>query len=142
MTDIMQQINLTAATLTLLKHSHAQTLITVNRAAGTTITLPAATGTGAKYSIYIGTTLTGNGVIQVANATDVMDGVVVIASDINGVTCPTTATSDTITLSGSTTGGILGTRVDLVDVVAGHFAVSGFINSTGTEATPFSAAVS
>jgi fructose-specific component phosphotransferase system IIB-like protein len=49
--------------------------------------------------------------------------------------------SDTITMDGSTTGGIVGDRVELVDVAENVWAVNGIIQQTGTEATPFSAAV-
>jgi len=52
------------------------------------------------------------------------------------------AASDTITLDGSTTGGILGGQVELQDVASGVFSVVVRGAATGTEATPFSAAVS
>jgi hypothetical protein len=45
-------------------------------------------------------------------------------------------------MNGSTTGGLLGSRVVLTDVASTKWAVSGGLISTGTEATPFSAAVS
>jgi hypothetical protein len=65
-----------------------------------------------------------------------------VASDVAGVNCPTTSTSDTITMNGSTTGGILGSRVVVTDAAANKWAVSGALVSSGTEATPVSAAVS
>lgn len=135
-------INVTSATLTLDYSDHNETVVTVNRAAGTTITLPASVGEGAKYKVFVGTTISSNSlIIQVANATDIMQGAVGVTTDIAGVVCPTTATSDTITMSGSTTGGVKGSYVVLEDVSAGIWLVSGDLISTGTEATPFSAAV-
>ena len=131
------------ASTTLRADTHAGAVTRVNAAAGATLTLPASAGTGDIYTIEIGTTVTSNNaIIQVANATDVMEGAVAVATDIAGVTCPTTATSDTITMNGSTKGGVLGSHVVLQDVAAGFWKVSGALVSTGTEATPFSAAVS
>ena len=134
--------NFTAsATLTA---SDAETILTVNAAAGLTLTLPAASGSGVKYMVYIGTTVTSNNVIiQVANASDVMAGLVVSAADagdtLNG--WETASTSDTITLNGTTKGGVKGDHYELIDCAANLWAVTGWSSSTGTEATPFSAAV-
>jgi hypothetical protein len=134
-------ISITAATVTLNADGFAGRTIVLNRAAGVTVTLPASTGSGYTYEIVVGTTLTGNGIIQVANSTDVMAGTLDIATDIAGVTCPTTSTSDTITMNGTTTGGIIGSRVLLQDMRAGFWSVTGGLVSSGAEATPFSAAV-
>lgn len=136
-------INLTAsATVT---RANAGTVTTINAAAGLTATLPAASGTGDLYEFFIGTTVTSNNVvIRVANATDIMAGVAYQAAD-GGSTVnawETAADSDTITFNGSTTGGIKGDRVVLKDVASGLWSVSVFNAGTGTEATPFSSAVS
>lgn len=135
-------IAVTAST-TLSRDVHAGTTVVVNAAAGATITLPASTGKGDEYTVFVGTTITSNSlIIQVANSTDIMQGVLGVATDIAGVTCPTTSTSDTITMNGSTTGGVKGSYVVLQDVASGVWEVSGGLVSTGTETTPFSAAVS
>ena len=138
-----QPINVTASTLTLDRDVHSGTVVTVNRAAGCTITLPASTGKGDEYTIYCGTTITSNSLkIQVANASDTMAGGVAISTDIAGVTMLAGGTNDTITMSGTTTGGVAGSWVKLIDASANVWMVSGFLCSTGVEATPFSAAVS
>jgi hypothetical protein len=54
----------------------------------------------------------------------------------------TAASSDTITLNGTTTGGIIGDHIEIIDMIAGTFGVSVFTAATGSEATPFSATVS
>jgi hypothetical protein len=138
---------LTAATLTMTQELHDGKTLVVNKADGSTITLPAATGTGAKYKIYVGTTITSVGlVIQVANATDVFEGLI-LGSDTDGggatgYTWPTVAASDTITCSGTATGGRKGDYFIIEDVAAGFFSLTGFISqSGGSEATPLSAAV-
>jgi hypothetical protein len=138
----LKPISVTTATITLDRDVHQDTVVSLDRAAGVTVTLPAATGSGDVYNIVVGTTITSNSaIIQVANASDVMMGTLAIATDIAGVTVPTTSTSDTITMSGSTTGGVLGSYVRLVDFAANKWMVSGSLVSTGAEATPFSAAV-
>ena len=137
-----QPINVTASTLTLDRDTHAGTVVTVNRAAGCTITLPASTGKGDEYTIYCGTTISSNSLkVQVANASDTMAGGVAISTDIAGVTMLAGGTNDTITMSGTTTGGVAGSFVTLKDVAANVWMVSGFLCSTGVEANPFSAAV-
>ena len=130
------------ASATLNADTHAGAITRINAAAGMTITMPAATGTGNLYIIEVATTVTSNDyIIQVASASDVMEGVIGVATDAGGVNIPTAATSDTITMNGTTKGGVLGSRVLLEDVASGKWAVSGGLVSTGTEATPFSAAV-
>ena len=136
-------INITASRA--LTRSDAGAPITVNAAAGLTLTLPAATGTGDEYSIIVGTTVTSNNVIvQVANATDIMAGNAVIGQDAADTTVQfeTASTSDTITMNGTTKGGIKGDRITLQDVSAGLWNVEIIGAATGTEVTPFSAAVS
>lgn len=135
-------ISLTAS-VTLKRNVHKGATLTLDKTAGLTVTLPASTGKGDLYRLVVGTNLTtSNYVIQVANGTDIMAGAVMVSTDIAGVTCPTTATSDTITMNGGTTGGVKGSLVVLEDVAAGTWLVTGSLVSTGAEATPFSAAVS
>lgn len=134
-------ITITAAT-TLDDDAYAGRTINLNSTTGRIVTLPAATGSGATYTIVVGATVSsGSHVIRVASSSDVMQGVLSIATDIAGVTCPTASDSDTITMSGSTTGGVRGSRIELQDIATGIWAVSGSLVSTGAEATPFSAAV-
>jgi hypothetical protein len=114
-------------------------------ASGATVTLPAASGTGNIYRFFVSTTITSNNyVIQVANGDDTMAGVAIVAND-GGDTASifeTAATSDTITLNGTTTGGILGGTIEIQDVASNVFSVVARGAATGSEATPFSAAVS
>lgn len=138
-------VNLTASTLTVTADAHDLRTVTINRAAGSTITLPAATGSGAKFRFIVGTTVTSNGVIiKVANATDIMTGTALLLQDSADtvVGFETAADTDTITLDGSTTGGIKGGVVEIEDIASGLFFVRVLGSATGTEATPFSATVS
>lgn len=128
-----------------LTSADAGTTLVVNAAAGLTLTLPAAAGTGYAFEIVIGTTVTSNNVIvQVANASDVMTGVCMLGQDSADtvVLFETASTSDTITMNGTTKGGIKGDRIYLKDIAANLWYVSMIGSATGTEATAFSAAVS
>ena len=117
--------------------------------ASATFTLPAATGTGAEFKFIVSVVNTSNYVIQVADATDTIDGSVVVTNDSTDggtaslISWPTVAASDTITLNATTTGGVqIGDYVLLTDIATDQYTVSGLLNASGTEATPFSAAVS
>ncbi len=134
---------LTASTTMTADGFAGVSVIPLSAAAGLTITLPASTGSGNVYRFFVATTVTSNAyLIKVANATDVIQGVLGVATDAAGVNVPTAATTDTISMNGSTTGGLIGSYVTIIDAVSGVFSVSGALISTGTEATPFSATVS
>lgn len=135
--------NVTASTLAVTS-AYANAVITLNRAAGQAVTLPAASGTGNQYRFFIGTTITSNTTtIKVANASDIMAGVAIVANDTDASASifETGATDDTITFDGSTTGGIKGAMVELIDVAANLWWVRVTGAATGSEATPFSATV-
>jgi hypothetical protein len=137
-------INLTAATLTLDPKTHGGTVVTVNRAAGSTITLPASTGGGVEFELFVGTTITSNNlIVQVANSSDIMSGTAINMQDAGDTVIgfETGASDDTITLNGTTKGGVKGDRIRLRDVSLNVWAVSVVGSATGTEVTPFSAAV-
>jgi hypothetical protein len=137
----MAPITVTAA-LTLDRDVHAGTVVNVNNTTGFTITLPSATGKGDVYELfYIATIGSGSGVVQVTT-TDIMQGVVHLTTDIAGTSMPTAATTDTITMNGTTTGGVKGTWLRFTDASSGIWKLEGGIVCTSTEATPFSAAVS
>ena len=116
-------------------------VIPLSRAAGMTVTLPAATGSQAVYRFVVGTTFTSSGIIQVANATDTMNGLASVGGGTASV-FGTLPASDTITMNGSTTGGLAGSYIELVDIAAGDWIVRAALVGSGTPATPFSAAVS
>jgi hypothetical protein len=132
------------ATLTCTADTHAGRTIVISAVAGCAVTLPAATGTGSVYRFIIGATITSNSTtIKVANTTDVMSGRAFVISDGAAAVLgyATGATSDTITLNGTTLGGLIGDHIEIIDAIAGTFAVRVFTAATGTEATPFSATV-
>lgn len=140
----MQPIALAAAT-TLTKKAHGNCNIVWNSTTGAALTLPASNGDGCTFTVLMNK-LIGSGTfkVQVANATDVMAGVALTVDD-DGVPAnawATSATSDTISMDGSTQGGKAGDIITVRDMAAGFWQVNVFSNESGTEATPFSAAVS
>jgi hypothetical protein len=99
----------------------------------------------ASFEIYIGTTKTGDFVLQVANASDTMTGnALMVDTDTTDSAegFMTAAASDTITLNGSTTGGLAGTIITCKAIGANRWGVQVTSGGTGDLATPFSAAVS
>jgi hypothetical protein len=114
--------------------------------AALTLTLPAATGTGAVYKFIVSVTNTSNYKIQVADATDTIDGIMMyLDEDGTAVSAfPTVTASDTITLNGGTQGGIIGDYLELIDIATNQYHVRGVMRvaAGANPATPFSAAVS
>jgi hypothetical protein len=135
-------------TLTVTAEEHAGKVIQFGKLTGTIVTLPAALGTGNKYTFVIGIAATSNAnIIKVANATDVMDGSLNIQQDTdtdgNVKVWRADAGDDTMTFAGAaTTGGILGGRIECIDYKAGYWSCIAYTQSGGgSEATPFSAGV-
>lgn len=133
------------ATKTLTVVEHNGKTIKLDTAAGSVVTLPAATGSGAKFRFVITVIATSNShIVKVANANDTIYGVVEVLTDdsANVIGFKASGTDDTITLNRSTTGSTaLGEWLELEDIAVNKWAVRGVIAATGTEATPFSATV-
>jgi len=98
---------------------------------------------GATFTIINSITKTGSLIVQVANSTDVMSGGAFYIDDSsdNVVGFETVAASDTITLNGSTTGGVTYAKIVCTVLASGLWSVSVHTGCTGTPATCFSAAV-
>ena len=141
--------------------THAGRIVHNDAAGAVTYTLPAVNATadsgisgpgpdlnnannvGATFTIISSITKTGNLVVQVANSTDVMSGGAFFIDDSsdNVVGFETVAASDTITLNGSTTGGVTYAKIICTVLATGLWSVSVHTGCTGTPATCFSAAV-
>ena len=137
-----------AATLAVTAALHAGKVIAFGKTDGTTVTLPAATGTGNRYTFVIAVTATSNAnIIKVANATDVMDGSLNLQADDDAdgtLKCwMAEVGDDTMSFAGAaTTGGIVGGLIECIDYAAGFWSCfARTISSGGSEATPFSAGV-
>ena len=153
--DADSSVALTVAT-------HAGRIVHNNAAGAVTYTLPAInansdsavagpgadlnnlSNVGAKFEILSSITKTGDLVVQVANSNDVMVGGAKFIDDSsdNMVGFETVAASDTITLNGTTTGGVTFAKITCTAISSTQWKVDVESGCTGTPATPFSAAVS
>ena len=96
---------------------------------------------GATFDFVLSTTVTGNFIVKVANASDTMVGTAILGSGTTALVFSTATASDTITLSGTTTGGVGGASVKATVVGENRYKVEVVSGATGAVATPFSAAV-
>ena len=142
--------------------THAGRIVHNDAAGAVTYTLPAVNATadsgvagpgpdlnnlnnvGATFTIINSITKTGSLIVQVANSTDVMSGGAFYIDDTsdNVVGFETVATSDTITLNGTDTGGVTYAKIICTVLGTGLWSVSVHTGCTGSPATCFSAAVS
>lgn len=134
-------VNLAVSTSITLAAHDGKTIVMGGAGSARTFTLPASTGSGAKFKFKIGAVNTSNYLIKSVAGTDVMKGTVLMLSDNSAAVLGYSAgsTDDTITLNGTTTGGVkVGDWIELEDVAANTWAVTGILTGSGTEATPFS----
>lgn len=133
------------ATKTLTAAANSGQLVKLDTAAGSVVTLPAATGSGVKFRFLVTVLATSNShIVKVANASDTMIGIIFSMDDTAAaaVAFAAGATADTITLNRGTTGSVtLGEWLQVEDVAANLWFVHGFVTNTGTPATQFSATV-
>lgn len=118
----------------------------LDTAAGSVVTLPAASGTGNIFKFRVKVLATTNShIVKVANSSDAMQGIIISMDDTaaNAVAfAAVSGTDDTITLNRSTTGSVtLGETITVEDIATNLFLVRGVISNTGSPATPFSATV-
>lgn len=133
-----------ATVLAVTRAAHAGRTVTLSSTTPIAITLPASAGTGAMYRFQMQAAATTTAhTIKVANTADIMQGVswCLTTSSANVVGYKATATDDTISLNGTTQGGVVGDIIELVDVKTGFWSVKIFASPTGATATPFSATV-
>ncbi len=134
------------ATKTLTVLANNLQTVKLDTAAGSVVTLPPATGSGAKFKFVITTIATSNShIVKVGDATDTMVGLAFLSDDTsdNAVAFAASGTHDTITLNRTTTGSVaLGEFIEVEDIASNLWHVKAFLKCTGTPATPFSATVS
>ena len=133
------------ATLAMTAALHAGKIINLvgtTAIAGVAITPPAATGTGNKYTIFIGQTITSNTTTidaKAGNASDVFYGFAFQNKAGTGLSVYATASnSNLITMDGSTRGGIIGDLSEMIDMATNQWWLRITQAGTGTVATCFS----
>jgi FlaG/FlaF family flagellin (archaellin) len=144
--DVSARLVTLTGDTTLTEATHEGKILLLGEVGGNTalaVTLPAATGSGARFHFKVSVVNTSGYTIKVTGD-DTMDGQIISCNDTDATVSgwETAADSDTITLNGTTTGGTaIGNWIELVDIAADQWAVSGQTTASGIEATPFSAAV-
>ena len=106
------------------------------------ITLPAATGSGNKYTIILKTAFTSGTIVGLTNSATFLGGLVGVDTDSPAAYAWQCASGNNlISGSGTATGGKVGDMYVLVDIATNLYHVSGYIKqSGGSEVTPFSTA--
>ncbi len=144
--DVSVRLVSAGSTLAVTEASHDGKIILLNSLTGSVCTLPASTGSGAKFHFKVSVLATSNShIVKVANASDIIQGTVVtVDTDTAGtvVAFATGASDDTVTLNRSTTGSAMrGEYIELVDAGTNLWLINGVLANTGSGATPFSATV-
>lgn len=133
----------TALSLTATQHGEREVIWSPNSSGTATATLPAATGSGRKFSIRNGIAQTqGTLVITSASAGDVFKGIAKMfdtSAAADAMAFPTTATSVKVSLNRTTQGGLYHDHLIAIDVALNEWRVEFEGYGTGSIATPFSA---
>jgi len=138
-------VNVTAGAtvLAVTRALHGNRTVTLSNTAPIAVTLPASSGSGAVYRLILQAAATTTAsTIKVANTVDVMQGLIVSLNTTAGVVIgfTNTASSDTLTLNGGTTGGGISSLYEFTDAKSGFWQVRGHDTAAMTT-TPYSATV-
>lgn len=143
--DVSNRIVAITGSTTITPALHAGKTLLINANDDMTITLAAFTGTGNKYRIAFGVSMSSKATVIAATGKHLFGGVAMGSDDTVGTTLtfntliPTNSGGSTsMTLNGSTTGGRKGDWIEFEDAATSIGLVNGMLNASGTEATPFS----
>ncbi len=143
--DVSGRLVAAGSALSLTVAEHDGKTVLFDTATGSVITLPAATGTGARFRCVVSVLATSNAHVLQVVGTDIMQGSIgIIDTDTSDATVffATETTSDTVTFNRTTSGlAAPGDYVEVEDVATGVWAVRGVAQASGVVITPFSAAV-
>lgn len=133
-------INGTSATRT-LNANESGSLCTFERAAGVVYTLPTAKP-GAYFDFVVLTTITSNAakVITAAGTELLIGGYTNVDTDTSNAVAAFTANGSThvsVSMNGTTTGGILGTKLRFTCLSSTRWMVEGIVQGSGVVATAF-----
>lgn len=129
------------ATRTLNK-TESGSLCYFDRAAGIVYTLPTAADPGTFFDFVITTTITSNAakVITGAGSELLIGGYTNVDTDTSNAVAVFTGNGSThvaVTMNGTTTGGILGTKLRFTCLSSTRWMVEGIVQGSGTVATAF-----
>jgi hypothetical protein len=128
------------ATVTLTKAQSGSTVL-FDRAAGIIFTLPSCTP-GLKYTFLVSTSVTSNNhkIITSTGTELFVGGLISNDTDTSGAAVFFDANGSThiaCTMNGTTTGGLIGTRIIVECISSTQWLISGINRGSGTVATPF-----
>lgn len=106
-------------------------------AAGLTVTLPPATGSGARFEFVVSVAVTSNQYRIDTAGTDKISGLAHMLGSAAATFAAAAASNGRINMNGTTTGGLVGTRVMVEDIGAGLWSAVVHGAGSGTAATPF-----
>lgn len=145
-TPIMASESVTAAggTETLTSADCGQTTL-LDTAAGSVVTLPAATGSGCKFYFLVTVTNTSNdhSIVVVGND-EFVGGLISMgttADQTDAFTAADAGDVDAIQMNGTTEGGLLGTWIMVQDISADNWGLTGHVVSTDASATMLASGV-
>lgn len=143
--DVSGRLVAAGSSLSVTEALHDGKTILLDTLTGSTCTLPAATGSGARFKFVVSVLATSNSHVVKVTGTDIIQGIVnTIDTDTAGTTTgyATASDSDTITLNRTTMGSTMrGEWLELEDIASGVWAVRGQLANTSNGASPFSAGV-
>lgn len=136
--DDTRTVTAAGGTETLTSADCGQTIL-LDTAAGSVVTLPAATGSGCTFKFLVSVTNTSNDHSIVCVGNDEMVGGLLsmgtTADQVDAFTAADAGDVDAIQMNGSTEGGLLGTYIIVQDISADNWGLSGVVVSTDASAT-------
>ena len=136
----------TGTTLTVSAALHAGRTVLLSNVAGCAVTLPAATGSGAKYRFVRTAALTSGSDVVSAAASELFAGYSILEDSGDSTPADATifatvnASTNTWTNAFSLGGGEIGDHFEVEDIATDRWAVKGFIQAVlDSTASPFSA---
>jgi len=140
-TDVSARVVTVATTpLAITELAHDGKVVVLTKTDGQAITLPAATGSGTTLRFIIGAKVASVGTTINTSALDqILYGVAIQSLDGGDTSAiyEAAATANGIAFDGSTTGGLKGDSVELIDIGTKAWWVRIVSAATGSEATPF-----
>lgn len=138
-------IPVAATTLSLKRDVHDNRPVILSSTTGCAVSLPAATGTGAKFTVVLGVQLASGSVAVAANGTDTFTGYAIVedAGDTTAadatIFATTNGTTDTWTSAATGGGGEIGDYIECTDISSGLWLVKAWQQAVlDSTATPFS----
>lgn len=127
--DVSGRLVAAGASLTLTQATHDGKVILLDAAAGSTITLPAASGSGAKFTLLVSVKPTSNQHrINVVGDDEFVGSVNILDADLaaqGAYAAADAGDNDQLDLNGTTKGGQVGDWLELIDLLADNWHIRG-----------------